>query len=53
MDGKMSPITHVRCRQSLIKTRQFQLRHCGVMWEDYLVTEHGLRVSGKLCLGSV
>lgn len=27
MDGKMSPVTHDRCRQSLIKTRQFQLRN--------------------------
>lgn len=25
----MSPITHDRCRQSLIKTRQFRLSDCG------------------------
>lgn len=37
MGGKMSPITHVGCRQSLIRTRQFQLRDCGVMQEDGLV----------------
>lgn len=52
MDGKMLPITHDRCRQCLIKTRQFQLRKCRAMSEECLAAEHALGVSGKPRLAS-
>lgn len=44
MDGKMSPITHDRCRQSLIKTRQFQLSDCGDDVERML--DHRAKIQG-------